>query len=57
VPQQIIDSADFYFGWRGCDNHVSWLFRENMYHILNPCLKISTRFVCSSYSAVLLLIL
>jgi len=43
IPAQIVEKSDFYFGWRGCDNHVAWLFRENLYHILNPCLKIATR--------------
>jgi hypothetical protein len=43
IPAQLVEKSDFYFGWRGCDNHVAWLFRENLYHILNPCLKIATR--------------
>jgi hypothetical protein len=43
IPEKIVEKSDFYFGWRGCDNHVAWLFRENLFHILNPCLKITTR--------------
>jgi len=43
IPDQIVEKSDFYFGWRGCDNHIAWLFRENLFHILNPCLKIATR--------------
>jgi len=43
IPDKIVEKSDFYFGWRGCDNHVAWLFRENLFHILNPCLKIATR--------------
>lgn len=44
IPEKIVEKSDFYFGWRGCDNHVAWLFRENLYHIINPCLKITTRY-------------
>lgn len=43
IPEKIVGKSDFFFGWRGCDNHVAWLFRENLYHIINPCLKIATR--------------
>lgn len=43
LDDKLVEQSDFYFGWRGCDNHVAWLFREFNYHILNPCLKIICR--------------
>jgi len=45
LDPKLVERSDFYFGWRGCDNHVAWLFREFDYHIVNPCLKIITRHV------------
>lgn len=47
LDDKLVEQSDFYFGWRGCDNHVAWLFREFNYHILNPCLKIICRLTIS----------
>eukprot|EP01126_Amoeba_proteus_P007142 TRINITY_DN12544_c0_g1_i3.p1 TRINITY_DN12544_c0_g1~~TRINITY_DN12544_c0_g1_i3.p1 ORF type:complete len:522 (-),score=91.66 TRINITY_DN12544_c0_g1_i3:68-1633(-) len=48
VSESIVSKTNFCFGLPGCDNHVAWLFREEHYHIVNPCLKIITRHLHSS---------
>lgn len=48
VLAELVKKTDFPFGIPGCDNHIAWLFREHLYHLGNPCLKIITRHLHSS---------